>query len=298
MKPLNRARTFGLVLSLFPWTGGFAQDAASDEPMTETIKYELKEKLEIQKAAPSIELNVKEIVESGTARTSDVLQEARPIPSDADFENYALLDSDQVIRPWMPLIPEPPLVTFHPGLSNIAADRWAFRVSNERGDVVKTIEGEGLPPRKFEWNGVAEDGQYIQVGTLYSYQFVTFDEHGNAHTFPGEPFKLDALKFQQKKELCVEFPIDRLFLRDEAVFHPAMQGLWQRAIDVVRENSNRVMTVEIHANSVSSPLADERRQTIVQSISDATSIPSVDIRHRIDRAAERGEVVRLVMRLR
>ncbi len=270
----------------------------SDAPLSETIRGEVKEQLDIQKPPPSIELDSKEFVESGTAQTENVLQEAKPVPSKDDFENYAKLTSNQTLRPWMPLIPEPPLVTFYPGLSKQQSKHWEFRVSDEGGEVVKIIKGKGVPPRDIEWNGLNERGQYITVGTLYSYQFLTFDEHENAHTFPGEPFQLDALMYKQKGKIVVEFANKRLYNQDTAQFRPAMSGLWERAIDVVRENSNRPLLIEVYADSAKSPLAEERRQAAVLSISDATNLPAVDIKHAVSKIADRGDVTRLVLNVR
>lgn len=298
---MKRYLNLSLVVLLTGFTFGYTAEQneemkANGQPISETIKGEVKEQLDIQKAPPSIELEIKEIVESGTAQTENVLQESKPIPSQQDFENYtALLTSNQVMRPWMPLIPEPPLVTFYPGLSKVAAKRWEFRVSDEKGEVIKTISGKGVPPRNIEWNGLNDRGQYINVGTLYSYQFVTYDEHGNAQTFPGEPFQLDALMYTAKGKTIVEFPTKRLFQDDQSTFRPIMKGLWERAIDVVRENSNKPLMVEVYADSVKSPLAEERRQVAVTSISDATNIPAVDIKHKVDKVSDRGNVLRLVL---
>lgn len=272
-----------------------AGEMAPNEPLSENVKGEIKEKLEIQKPPPSIELNVKEIIDSGTDRTEEVLQQARPIPSDADFDHYAMLDSKQVLHPWQPLVPEPPLVTFYPGLSKVATKRWEFKVSDEGGEVVKTIAGKGVPPRSIQWDGRNERSAFITVGTLYSYQFITYDEHENAQTFPGEPFQLDALKYDQKGKVFVEFAVDRLFTADQAIISQNMKGLWERAVDIIRENSNKPVTVEVYADSVKSPLAEERRQTLINAISDSTNIPAVDIRHKVDKIADRGNIVRIVM---
>jgi flagellar motor protein MotB len=259
------------------------------------VKGQVKEQLDVQKPAPTIDLDVKEIVESGTAQTEKVLQEAKPIPSKEDFENYANLSSMQALHPWMPLIPEPPLVTFYPGLSKVASKRWEFRVSDQNGEVVKLIKGKGIPPREIDWNGLNERGQYITVGTLYSYQFVTYDEHENANTFPGEPFQLDALMYNQNGKLYIEFANKRLFQDDQAVVRASMKNMWEQAVDVVRENSNKPLTVEVFADSPKSPIAEDRRQTAVNMISDSTNIPAVDIRHKIDKISDRGDVLRLVM---
>lgn len=275
-----------------------AEEMKPDQPMSEEIKGEVKEQLDIQKPPPAIELNSGEIVESGTAQTENVLQEAKPVPSKEDFDHYAKLSSNQVMRPWMPLIPEPPLVTFYPGLSKVESKRWEFRVSDEGGEIIKIIKGNGTPPRNIAWNGLNERGQYITVGTIYSYQFLTFDEHGNAHTFPGEPFQVDALMYRQKGKLIVEFANKKLYQPDVATFRPAMGGLWERAIDVVRENSNKPLLVEVYADSARSPLAEERRQTAVLSLSDATNIPAVDIKHKVDKISDRGDVTRLIMTTR
>jgi hypothetical protein len=168
-------------------------------------------------------------------------------------------------------------------------------VSDEGGEVIKTISGKGVPPRMIPWDGRNERGGYITVGTLYSYQFVMYDEHGNAQTFPGEPFQLDALKYEQKGKVFIEFANDRLFATDLSSISPNMEGLWNRAIDIVRENSNKPLTVEMYADSVKSPLAEERRQALINSVSDATNIPAVDIRHKVDKITDRGNIVRLVM---
>jgi len=273
---------------------GHAEEMGS-APLSETVKGQVKETLDIQKPAPTIELDVKDIVESGTAQTDKVLQEAKPIPSKEDFENYGNLNSKQIMHVSSPLIPEPPLVTFYPGLSKVVSKHWEFRVSDESGEMIKMIKGKGVPPRQIEWNGLNERGEYITVGTLYSYQFVTFDEHENASTFPGEPFQLDALMYQQKGKLIIEFANKKLFQDDQAEFKPVMQGMWDRAIDVVRENSNSPITVEMYASSAKSPLAEERRSAAVNSISDATNLPAVDIHHKVDKIADRGDVLRLVM---
>ncbi len=270
-------------------------EMAPNQPLSETVKGEIKEKLEIQKPPPSIELNVKEIIDSGTDRTEEVLQQARPIPSDADFDHYAMLDSKQVLHPWKPLVPEPPLVTFYPGLSKVAIKHWQFKVSDQGGEVVKTVSGKGVPPRSVQWDGRNERNTFITVGTLYSYQFVTFDEHENAQTFPGEPFQLDALKYDQKGKVFIEFANDRLFVTDQASINVGMKGLLDRALDIIRENSNKPVTIEMYADSVKSPLAEERRQVLVDLISDATNIPAVDIRHKVEKIADRGNIVRIVM---
>ncbi len=255
----------------------------------------MKEQLDIQKPPPAIELDVQDIIESGTAQTDHVLQEAKPIPSAEDFDHYLTIGSNQVLSPAKPLIPEPPLVTFYPGLSKVASKRWEFRVSDQNGEMIKAIEGKGVPPRKIEWNGVNENGQYITVGTLYSYQFITYDEHDNSHTFPGESFQLDALMYPQKGKTYIEFATERLFQPDSATLRPSMQGLWDRAVDVVRENSNHPLTIEVYAVDEKSPLAEERRQAAVDMMSDATNIPAVDIRHKVDRATDRGSVLRIVL---
>jgi hypothetical protein len=77
-----------------------------------------------------------------------------------------------------------------------------------------------------------------------------------------------------------------------------MMGLWERAMDVVRENSNSPLTVEVYSEAVKSPLAEERRQAAVNFISDNTNMPAVDIRHKVDKSSDRGDVVRLVMNLK
>ena len=42
-------------------------------------------------------------------------------------------------------------------------------------------------------------------------------------------------------------------------------------------------------------LPEERRQALINAISDTTNIPAVDIRHKVDKISDRGNIVRLVM---
>ncbi len=270
----------------------------SQGAISEEIKGEIKESLDIQKPPPSIDLDIKEIIESGTAQTDHVLQETRPIPSDEDFNHYANLDSNQIMKAWKPLIPEPPLVSFKPGLSTLATKRWEFRVSDQSGERVKVIEGKGVPPREINWDGRNERGEYISVGTLYSYQFLTFDEHENVHTFPGDPFQLDALMYKQKNRISIEIAVNKLFQENSAELKPTIQGIWDRAIDVIRENSSHPISLEMYADNAKAPVVEERRQKLIGLISDATNIPAVDIRHKVDKVADRGNIIRLVMNVK
>jgi len=292
------AASIALLLMMAAVRAARSEETPASEPLAETIEGEIKEKLDIKKPPPEILLKLPTLIQSDTDQTAKVLEEANPIPSDADFDHYARLDSKQVLKAWTPLIPEPPLVTFYPGLSKIATKRWEFRVSDQNGTLIKVIKGKGVPPRRVDWDGRDKRGRIITVGTLYSYQFITFDEHGNSHTFPGEPFHLDALKYEEKGKIYLEFSNNRLFQEDEAVLRPEMAGFWERALDEVRKYSNKPITVEVHSRRVQSPLASERKNWAVQSLSNGTNLPTEDIRHSVEKMQARGDILRLVMKMR
>jgi len=271
----------------------------SQQPMTETVEGEVREKLTIQKKPPKIELTPADLVESGTLQTDNVLQQTKPVPSESD---YAMLASTfnftQILDPANPLLPEPPLINFQTGLANAAAKHWEFRVSDDKGEVVKSITGKGNPPRTIVWDGRTNRGPYITIGTLYSYQFLTYDEFNNVNTYPGEPFQLDALMYQEKGKIHIEISNKKLFKEDDGSLNPGMKGLWDRAMDVVREHSNGPISVEIDVEKTTTGIAELKRQNIVNAIASATSILSAEIRHRVDKISERGDVTQLILATR
>ena len=276
-----------------------ASSAPAQQPMTETVEGEVKEKLTIQKKPPKIELNTPDIVESGTLQTDNVLQQTKPVPSETD---YAMLGSTfnftQILNPANPLLPEPPLVSFQTGLASAAAKHWEFRVSDDKGEVVKSITGKGNPPRTIVWDGRINRGPFITIGTLYSYQFLTFDEFNNVNTYPGEPFQLDSLMYKHQGKIYIEISNKKLFKEEDGSLNPAMKGLWDRAMDVIREHSNAPISVEIDVEKITAGDVDLKRQNLVNAIAMATNIPSVEIRHRIDKISDRGDVTRLILAIR
>ena len=65
-----------------------------------------------------------------------------------------------------------------------------------------------------------------------------------------------------------------------------------------KDNPTHITILEIYADSVKSPLAEERRQAAVNSISDTVNMPAVDIRHTVNKISDRGDIIRLVMNIR
>jgi hypothetical protein len=93
----------------------------------------------------------------------------------------------------------------------------------------------------------------------------------------------------------VEFPNKVLFEDNQSTIRPNMKGLFDRAMEVVRENSDKPLLIEMYATSVQNPLADERRKAVVALISEATHLPAMDVHHKIDKITGRGDVIRFVL---
>ncbi|NIM02691.1 hypothetical protein GTN66_00850, partial [bacterium] len=149
------------------------------------IKGEAKDTVKVEKAPYQIEINLGEIVSPSIEETEVLMEGGLEILRQEDLQQFTCLNSKQVIRPSLPPLPEPPLVTFHPQRSNLKIKRWKLTISDEKGSIIRTLRGKGSPPRTIEWDGRDERGKVIRVGTLYSYNFVGIDQDGKPHTTGG-----------------------------------------------------------------------------------------------------------------
>ena len=57
---------------------------------------------------------------------------------------------------------------------------WNVQITSDKGPVLKTISGKGLPPKEVNWDGSTDDGKMVEPGSLVKISFSASDCAGNS----------------------------------------------------------------------------------------------------------------------
>lgn len=283
---------------------GVAWGASSTETATSTgsaslgsleVTGEARDKVLIEKVTPTIQVNPRDLVDPMTDKTEKLLERTRALPSEADFARFDRLTSAQTARPWLPDLTEPPLIRFTPEPARAAVASWRLEVTDDRGDVIQTLTGKGQPVKDVIWDGWDARGRMVKVASAYGFRFITVDEFKNTHTTLGSSLEFKTLKYQDKKNLYVDVASNYLF-SDAQVAAPAA-GIMERLVDEVRAHSSQTFTVELHSTNPESELSRRRVQGVANKIAKDLVWNEESVKYRLLPVSDRGEVLRLVIRL-
>jgi len=251
------------------------------------IKGEAKDTVKVEKAPYQIEIKLEEIVSPSIEETEALMEGGLEILRQEDLQQFTRLNSKQVIRPSLPPLPEPPLVTFHPRRSNLKIKRWKLTISDEKGSIIRTLQGKGNPPRTIEWDGQDERGKIIKVGTLYSYNFVGIDQDGKPHTTSGKPFQLWALKYDERDNVNIEVANRVLYTSERDEFSEDGKLIMEKAIDFLRQYSRYPFRIEICTNE--DPAVWEKAKALLSNyVSGNLILLPEDLRINVKRRDVRG----------
>ena len=296
---MKRFTYFLIIVLIFTSYNAFSQQAKesddSVQPLDVRIKGKAKDLVDIEKAPPEIEIDLESIVSSSAGMTEDLLEKGIVVPSKSDYEQFNYLGSNQVTKPHLPDLSEPPLVRFLPRLSEIAVKHWELIVTDENGNSIRNIKGRGLPTKVIKWDGIDKKGEIINVGTLYSYRFVATDAHDNPYTVEGEPFILDALRYKKGKKIIVEIDNKRIFKEDSSEISEEAELILQKAIDILREYSHYPFKINLYVQDEDSPLAREQRDNIKNLIAKNLPLMPEEISIRLLKKQDRGAITALII---
>ena len=261
----------------------------SSEGLSEVvIKGEAKDTVKVEKVPYQIEIKLEEIVTPSIEETESLMEGGLDILRQEDLRQFTCLNSKQVIRPSLPPLPEPPLVTFHPRRSNLRIKKWNLTISDEKGSIIRTLQGKGSPPRTIEWDGRDERGKVIRVGTLYSYDFVAIDQDGRPHTTGGKPFQLWALKYDEKDSVNVEVANRVLYTSQRDEFSEDGKLIMDKAIDFLRQYSKYPFRVEICSDEQDFSVWEKAKALLASYISESMILLPEDLRISVKRRDGRG----------
>ena len=262
------------------------------------IKGEAKDTVEVDKAPYQIEIKLEEIVSPSIEETEALMKGGVEILRQEELKQFTRLNSKQVINPALPFLPEPPLVTFHPGRSDLKIKRWELTISDDKGSIIRTLEGKGNPPGSIKWDGRDEKRKIIKVGTLYSYNFVAIDENGRPHTTSGKPFQLWALKYDEKDSLNIEVANRVLYTPERDKFSEDGKLIMEKTIDVLRQYSRYPFRVEICSDEPDLSVWEKAKALLLDHISKNLILLPEDLRINVVRGYGRGSNTSFIIQTR
>ncbi|MDH5662449.1 MAG: hypothetical protein OEY92_05570 [Elusimicrobiota bacterium] len=252
------------------------------------IKGEAKDTVKVEKAPYQMEIKLEEIVTPSIEETESLMEGGLDILRQEDLQQFTRLNSNQVIKPSLPPLPEPPLVTFHPRRSNLKIKKWKLTISDEKGSNIRTLQGKGSPPRAIEWDGRDERGKVIRVGTLYSYGFVAMDQDGRPHTTGGKPFQLWALKYDDRDSVNIEIANRVLYTAEKDEFSEDGKLIMDKAIDFLRQYSRYPFRIEICTDKQDFSVWEKAKALLANYISGNMILLPEDLRINVRRTDGRG----------
>jgi len=274
-----------------------AKEAGGELPEV-VIKGEAKDTVEVDKAPYQIEIKLEEIVSPSIEETEALMKGGVEILRQEELKQFTRLNSKQVINPALPFLPEPPLVTFHHGRSDLKIKRWELTISDDKGSIIRTLEGKGNPPGSIKWDGRDEKRKIIKVGTLYSYNFVAIDENGRPHTTSGKPFQLWALKYDEKDSVNIEVANRVLYTPERDKFSEDGKLIIEKTIDVLRQYSRYPFRVEICSDEPDLSVWEKAKALLLDHISKNLILLPEDLRINVVRGYGRGSTTSFIIQTR
>ena len=263
-----------------------------------TIKGEAKDRVKLSKLPLAVEIDLEALVSSFSGLMETLIRQTVPVPGKADFDRLKRIHSTQIAQPYLPDIPQPPLITFYPRLSDVGIREWKLSVNDEGGNAVMEISGKGSPTKPILWDGKDRKNEMIRVGKLYSYQFVALDRDEKPHTTEGVTFSLDSLMYRDGKYINIEVNNAFLFKSDSAEFRDEAIPVFRKVEDILREYSQHTFTVSTAKDLTDSALVKDREALIKSTLSaNLLQLPK-DIKTRVVDRDPRGSITAFRIKVR
>lgn len=90
-------------------------------------------------------------------------------------------------------------ITFTPSVkSDAGVDKWNLSIT-QNAKVIKTFEGSGEVPEKFEWTITTDEGNLLAEGNNLAYSFTATDKIGQSYTTSEKVIPISRLTIDQKR---------------------------------------------------------------------------------------------------
>ena len=149
---------------------------------------------------------------------------------------------------------------------------WSLSVADGRGQVVKTLDGDGAPPPKLAWDGTIDGGAQITAGEIYQYRLEIRGKDGGVY---GSPVRL----FGVNRVSTVSFQLSPdSFDTGRATLSPKAKLMLAEAAKTFREIPDEKIAIEGHTDNVGSDafnleLSKRRAEAALRYLVDAEGLP-------------------------
>ncbi len=103
-----------------------------------------------------------------------------------------------------------PATFYFNAIDKAGISEWSFEIRDKNNNIFFNTRMEGDPPLEFLWNGVGNNGEYINTGEFYYYTFYAEDNVGNKNQTKPE-YQIVLLK-----EIKLTFFSDTIFEKNKA----------------------------------------------------------------------------------
>lgn len=159
-----------------------------------------------------------------------------------------VLASDQLVKPWLKAIVRGNIAFFNPIYGHDVVS-WKITITDEKGSIFKTFEGEGPPPRTLHWDGRSNRGVMMNPGILYMYTAEAHDELGNVSRVVGREIRVKGIFYKERGENIVTLDGGRIFRENSDAFLDDGLVLLEEAADIVRENFRTSLTIQVYSRA-------------------------------------------------
>lgn len=192
--PLTMTKEVSLTESASTDSTGMTLRGGQERTDFKTMTIEGEDRVHVDVERPNLQLDLDAAkvhgLESGTA--GDVLNRVSPDLTTKYLALSATQPTPYLGRPWLRQFATGPVAKFQPNVKGV--ERWKLVVADSKGELVRTFEGKGDPPKEITWDGRTQNGKLVTPGLTYSYYMEAFDKAGNKRNFVGEGFKVSAYR--------------------------------------------------------------------------------------------------------
>lgn len=192
--PMTMTKEVSLTESASTDSAGMTLRGGQERTDFKTMTIEGEDRVHVDVERPELQLDLDPSkvhgLESGTA--GDVLNRVSPDLTTKYLALSATQPTPYLGRPWLRQFATGPVARFQPNVKGV--ERWKLVVADSKGELVRTFDGKGDPPKEITWDGRTQNGKLVTPGLTYSYYMEAFDKAGNKRNFVGAGFKVSAYR--------------------------------------------------------------------------------------------------------
>lgn len=276
-------------------------------PLDMTIKGENRDKITIERVAPSTDVKIKDVIPfSRLGQTDWILSEELGYLDEE--RQVALMDvrSPKTFRPSMIEFPKPPFFVqaYPPPPQPVVIDRspnappppgenetWTFIVVDQNNQLLKKIEGNTIPPEPISWDGMTRGEFMLRTDEIYSSMLIIQESPEVNRTLVGDPIWLPALRYAKDNNVIFEFSNKRVYNEGVATFAPALEVLVDQLLNELRKYEGSPFEITIYDKDLD--LGQKRAQLWKHTLEANLLQPQEKFNVKVALPAERGDITQV-----